>query len=668
MQSARQQLNNITKEAQKVQVGIDRLREQENASSSSIDLATVTPGKAAVAEPVIQPPVPVAQQQFVDPTAEPVDPVQAQADAYKQEAEGLQNEVATLEQRMANTQSRQNEAYDAGGVYDDAKQLNEAKARLQELQDRQVEIQVEAKQELRGRGATKTDFNNLTGQPLEDNALSTLAQSRAVSRLSDAVAINQQIINDRLEAENTQIEFEYEQKTSRLNSVTAAHADIMTAQEEAKAEALQRQYDTQAAADKAEADLRSDLLLRMVDKGYDVSGFGASTPVSDLLSAQTNQNPVNPINWSTLDRDTAFSMLANGSMDKASYDAFIDRSEFADTLAAEEQAERAKAEQALFQATKTVEIMDELLGNKSGLNASVGPRAIQRSGLFRKGAANSFESTFANFVSEETLNQLVSIKERGATLGAVSNAELDLLGRAATDLGIITTDEGKPTGKSSLSQSDFRERLNKLRDVSMKVYVGETLTGTPETIGQQLDNMSREELRTAYDKIKADGMPTGSAASPDQALGELSGTTSQTTASFIAEEEGFRRDAYQDQTGTWTIGFGSTQINGRPVQPGDSLNDQEADALFQKDLARHSTFKSKVSAPLTEAQATALHSFEFNLGPNIWDGDGAPIIAAINAGQTQRAAQLMQQFTKSKGQQLPVLVARRQREANLLLS
>ena len=61
--------------------------------------------------------------------------------------------------------------------------------------------------------------------------------------------------------------------------------------------------------------------------------------------------------------------------------------------------------------------------------------------------------------------------------------------------------------------------------------------------------------------------------------------TTSSASSLIENREGFRSEAYQDTLGNWTIGYGTTSINGRPVQQGDTISEPEARAEFNKDVS-----------------------------------------------------------------------------------
>lgn len=145
-------------------------------------------------------------------------------------------------------------------------------------------------------------------------------------------------------------------------------------------------------------------------------------------------------------------------------------------------------------------------------------------------------------------------------------------------------------------------------------------------------------------------------------------------SSTIKEEEGFRSEAYLDQAGVPTIGFGFTAINGKPVEMGQTMSRAQAEQELEKQIESHSSFKSRVEANLTPEQEQALASFEYNLGSGIWDTTGKKIIEAINSGDLVEAADIMQRHNKVRNPQTGKLepnrglARRRSREAQLLLA
>ena len=87
---------------------------------------------------------------------------------------------------------------------------------------------------------------------------------------------------------------------------------------------------------------------------------------------------------------------------------------------------------------------------------------------------------------------------------------------------------------------------------------------------------------------------------------------------YIKKQEGFRKDAYQDSKGIWTIGYGQTKINGRPVRPGDRIEEPEAsrkvnnyvETIIQPEILSYGGGHNK----LTQNQFDALCSLKYNFG------------------------------------------------------
>ena len=61
-------------------------------------------------------------------------------------------------------------------------------------------------------------------------------------------------------------------------------------------------------------------------------------------------------------------------------------------------------------------------------------------------------------------------------------------------------------------------------------------------------------------------------------------TASDACVQLIKKFEGLRLTAYQDSVGIWTIGYGTTRINGRGVQPGETCTKEQAEQYLKDDL------------------------------------------------------------------------------------
>jgi lysozyme len=81
---------------------------------------------------------------------------------------------------------------------------------------------------------------------------------------------------------------------------------------------------------------------------------------------------------------------------------------------------------------------------------------------------------------------------------------------------------------------------------------------------------------------------------------------------LIKSFEGLRLDAYLDQAGVLTIGFGHTI----GVLPGAVITQQQADAFLRSDLGRSETYVDAVTldVPTEDDQFAAMVSLCFNIG------------------------------------------------------
>lgn len=102
---------------------------------------------------------------------------------------------------------------------------------------------------------------------------------------------------------------------------------------------------------------------------------------------------------------------------------------------------------------------------------------------------------------------------------------------------------------------------------------------------------------------------------------------------LIAQFEGFVGHAYPDPASgaePWTIGYGFTSLDGRPVQPGDTISRAEGDAQLLSGVngcARHLAGKIPYWGSMAEDQRCALISFAWNLGEDFYGSDGFETIS-----------------------------------------
>lgn len=141
---------------------------------------------------------------------------------------------------------------------------------------------------------------------------------------------------------------------------------------------------------------------------------------------------------------------------------------------------------------------------------------------------------------------------------------------------------------------------------------------------------------------------------------------SQTGINLIKQFEGFRADAYQDGGGVWTVGYGTTRLNGRKVQAGDHLEEPAAASLMIATVNSFlATAASHIRVNLNQNQIDAIASFIYNLG--VEQFESSTLLTMINASNFTGAADQFSRWIHDNGIVVAGLVRRRAAERTLFL-
>lgn len=135
---------------------------------------------------------------------------------------------------------------------------------------------------------------------------------------------------------------------------------------------------------------------------------------------------------------------------------------------------------------------------------------------------------------------------------------------------------------------------------------------------------------------------------------------------LIKKYEGFRPQSYQDSVGVWTIGYGTTRINGQPVKAGMTITEDQALQLVQQEVNKlWSQIESITKVNLNQNQMNALVDFAYNLGFNALKS--STLMSKVNTGDFNGAANEFTRWVYAGGKVLPGLVKRREAERQLFL-
>lgn len=527
----------------------------------------------------------------------------------------LQKEITDLETSIANKSTNRQSAYQEAGVFDDIRTLNELKTNLRKAQDEAIAIPIEAKQRLSGRGATTTEYAQTTAGDLEENLLKQLTASRQVESLTNIINTNTALINQKVDEQYQADTFLLENKNKRLDNIVKSYGDIMTENQKANLEAVKQQNAIELENIKFKNDLMKSASEEAIKAGVN------PTDVFNAVQSGDVSKVYQVSGQTTTDIDKTVDM---------------------------------------------VNLLESMLDNEKGLAGSAGVKALF-GGTALAPNANRFRTDAKELASKATLEYYSKLKANGAVFGTMTESEWKLLSNASdvASLGI-----NPETGKSILSDKVLRERLQDYTNAQMKVATAVAMEklGINPSILKDKDYL---DIRENYYKRY---IPKAY----EQASQKIDYTQQDTGATnFIQQEEGFKPTAYQDQAGVWTIGYGTTKINGVPVKQGDTVSEEQARKIaLEQAVNDYSTFADKLGdVELTPNQFTALNSFEYNLGSGVWDQPtGQQILQAIANKDFQTANTLMQKFVNVKNPQTgklepnKSLISRRQREGQLLFS
>jgi lysozyme len=135
-------------------------------------------------------------------------------------------------------------------------------------------------------------------------------------------------------------------------------------------------------------------------------------------------------------------------------------------------------------------------------------------------------------------------------------------------------------------------------------------------------------------------------------------TYSDAGLNLTKQFEGLNLNAYQDQVGVWTIGYGHT---GPSVHGGLTITQEQADQLLLSDVAASATcVNHAVTSKISQNQFDALVDFVFNLG--CASLLSSTLLRDVNAGNLAGAAPQFLLWDHAKGVVIPGLLRRRQAE------
>jgi len=118
---------------------------------------------------------------------------------------------------------------------------------------------------------------------------------------------------------------------------------------------------------------------------------------------------------------------------------------------------------------------------------------------------------------------------------------------------------------------------------------------------------------------------------------------------LVKESEGLRLQAYRDAVGVWTIGYGTTRIDGNPIRSGLRISKEEAERLLEIGLQEHLSGALKFvnsAVQLNQNQLDVIADFTYNLGVGAFAS--STFLRLINQGRMADAALQLRRWNKGK--------------------
>lgn len=638
--------------AQSQVAGVKKKISSKQSSNQAVDLSTVNSGSKPVVMAEREAPIAPSFPAFV--TAENVDPYQGYIDSLSSGINTDKRNLSTLERRKYDEQV-------SSGVYDDLEALNDNKAKLSSLQDRQVEIPLERKQEYRDAGvvATKEDLRRSTTQDMENAALGAFALARNVQAKSNAIQANLAIIDQKFKFERDEAEFVIDEKVDLLKTIVKQQQSFLTAKNEKAAAEQEHLYELDKIGVQADYDMRRDAVKELAGSGLSFEEMSTmSTP--DLVSRSFSYlPPVSKIDALKIEQAQASLKKINLEIGEAEQEKF------------DKQRAEITAAEKLTTAADTLLEGDKFNYVAGFFHGGLIPNAFSKD---HKTAVAAVKTLLTNLTNESVVN----LKARlGSAGGQITEAEWERFDKLSGELAALakSDDNGNFTGyfDGYTNAGRVKELIQETSSIYYKNLIlaedKEFWTRNAKYIDANAENYS--DIRDLFTTLKS--QKKNSASSGMDRTSRIQDVLNQHT-SFIKGEEGFSSKAYPDGAG-YSVGYGFQTVGGVPVTANTTMSLSEAKQEFSTQLPTYMGWK-KYFPDADLNTSIALTSFAYNLGNGIWEKDqtAMEILNDLKRGDKISAADKITMFNKGRlgeGQplvKLDSLVARRQRERSLLLT
>lgn len=248
----------------------------------------------------------------------------------------------------------------------------------------------------------------------------------------------------------------------------------------------------------------------------------------------------------------------------------------------------------------------------------------------------------------------------GVSLNEITAKLNQLEAQQAAQPAFAPTSSAMPVNYASPADTMLAQQIEAFNQLS---------SGQPSSAGQVMPLAEQQAVFAQLSSSGAVSTSSGISGNSSQLVPASQLSMSKEGRDYLKGFEALRLNAYQCSAGVWTIGWGHTgSVSGKPVQPGMTITEAEAEKLFTQDLAH---FEKAIRDALGNTQVTPA---EFDMVVSLAFNAGAETVAnstlvrKLKAGDREGAAQEFASWNKSRGRVVQGLTNRRREEAAIFRS
>jgi hypothetical protein len=349
------------------------------------------------------------------------------------------------------------------------KTTNDLTTSLNNLKAEADQIPLSVQNEFEGRGATAGGVAPIQTGLLRNNSIRQLGVSAMLNAANGNLATAQDQVDSAVKAKFDPLRAQLAAQQAQLQAITP----LLNLQEQKTA--------AKQAAALAE---RSRLLAKQETEQKNINSvmLTAATYNADAQTLTKIQNAATYAEAISAAGKFIQDPKAKYDLESARLDNILKQAQIAKTQKETAQigqptaAERKAAEEAAATAKNTIPILqdkvnlvDSIITNP-GLKANVGSTALGRVPFTSEftGAGQNFRASVKQLTNQETLDQLLSLKKQGGSLGALSDSEGELLRNAATKINSWEIKSGPAAGRYNIDEGSFIKELNTIKTLAQR--------------------------------------------------------------------------------------------------------------------------------------------------------------------------------------------------------